>query len=221
MGSEISAVSADWTPDPILNSAESIATRWKARLLVGKRGGALGNVANALTALRYAPEWQGVLHFNESSLATVAKATPPFERTPAIPFDWAEEHDILTAAWLQHQAISVNKEIAGQALQVVAREHSFHPVRDYLDSLKWDGYQPTKRLADFVPWSRPIRLRAGRRLRSSSIAGVARYIVRASRWTHVPFSKGSKACRNPRPCGCSLATTFSVTISIIKGSFSK
>ena len=60
----MSAASADWTPDPIMNLAESIATRWKARLLVGKRGGTLGNVANALMALRYAPEWQGVLHFN-------------------------------------------------------------------------------------------------------------------------------------------------------------
>ncbi len=220
MGSEISAVSADWTPDPILNSAESIATRWKARLLVGKRGGALGNVANALTALRYAPEWQGVLHFNESSLATVAKATPPFERTPAIPFDWAEEHDILTAAWLQHQAISVNKEIAGQALQVVAREHSFHPVRDYLDSLKWDGISRLDAWLTLYLGADPsdyVRAVGSKFL----IAGVARYIVRASRWTHVPFSKGSKACRNPQPCGCSLATTFSVTISIIKGSFSK
>ena len=133
----MSAASADWTPDPIMNLAESIATRWKARLLVGKRGGTLGNVANALMALRYAPEWQGVLHFNESSVATVARAVPPFEHTPAVPFDWADEHDVLTAAWLQ--GISVNKEIAGQAVQVVAKEHSFHPIRDYLNALEWDG----------------------------------------------------------------------------------
>ncbi len=134
----MSAVSADWTPDPIMTSVESIATRWKARLLVSKRGGTLGNVANALTALRYAPEWEAVLHFNESSLATVAKAVPPFGPTPAVPFDWADEHDVLTSAWLQHQGISVNKEIAGQAVQVVAREHSYHPIRNYLNGLAWD-----------------------------------------------------------------------------------
>jgi len=138
MGSEMSAVSADWTPDPIKNSAESILAGWKARLLVGKRGGTLGNVANSLTALRYAPEWQGVLHFNESSFATVAKAMPPFECTPAMPFDWTDEHDVLTAAWLQHHGIPVSKEIASQAVQAVALEHPFHPIRDYLDSLIWD-----------------------------------------------------------------------------------
>jgi predicted P-loop ATPase len=46
---------------------------------------------------------------------------------------------VLTAAWLQHQGISANKEIAAQAVNAVAREHSFHPIREYLDSLRWDG----------------------------------------------------------------------------------
>lgn len=118
---------------------QSIETGWRTRLLVGKRGGPLAVVANALTALRYAPEWQGVLHFNESSLATIVKLAPPFENVPAVPFAWADEHDILTAAWLQHQGIGVGKEVAGQAVQAVAREHPFHPIRDYVDALVWDG----------------------------------------------------------------------------------
>jgi predicted P-loop ATPase len=132
---------SDWlppTPNPT-PATESIATGWRTRLLVGKQGGVLALVANALTALRYAPEWQGVLHYNESSLATVANTTPPFEHAPEVPFIWRDDHDVLTAAWLQNEGIFVNKEIAGQAVQTVAREHPFHPIRDYLDSLKWDG----------------------------------------------------------------------------------
>jgi predicted P-loop ATPase len=96
-------------------------------------------VANAIIALRNAPEWRGVLHFDESALATIVKRVPPWGKAFAIPFTWADEHDVLAAAWLQHQGISVNKEIAGQAVHAVAREHSFHPIRDYLNSLKWDG----------------------------------------------------------------------------------
>src|SRR5690242_9434292 len=129
----------EWLPPSPALQSESIARGWKARLLLGKMGGALPVVANALIALRHAPEWQGVLHFNESSLAAIAKLAPPFELPAAIPITWADEHDVLTAAWLQHQGISVNKEIAGQAVQAVAREHGFHPIRAYLDSLKWDG----------------------------------------------------------------------------------
>ena len=30
-------------------------------------------------------------------------------------------------------------EVAGQAIEAVAKEHSFHPVREYLDALIWDG----------------------------------------------------------------------------------
>jgi predicted P-loop ATPase len=137
----------DWIPSVQPQASSSITEGWKSRLLPGKRGGVLGNVANALTALRYAPEWQGILHFNESSFAIVAKRLPPFEHARRVPFDWADEHDVETAAWLQHQGISVNKEIAGQAVQTVAREHSFHPIRYYLDSLKWDGI---KRIDDWL-----------------------------------------------------------------------
>jgi predicted P-loop ATPase len=120
-------------------SSQSIAAGWKTRLLIGRRGAIQAGVANAIIALRHAPEWQGVLHFNLSSLAVVAKLTPPFVGALAVPFTWDDEHDVLTAAWLQHHNILVNKEIAGQAVHAVARQHSFHPIRDYLNSLKWDN----------------------------------------------------------------------------------
>jgi putative DNA primase/helicase len=130
--------SSDRLPPPANQTLGSIDKGWKARLIVGPRGAVRSVVANALIAFRHAPEWQGVLHFNESSLATIVRVAPPFWSAPGLPFTWADEHDVLAAAWLQHQGISVNKEIAGQAVHAVAREHSFHPVRAYLDSLKWD-----------------------------------------------------------------------------------
>src|SRR5262249_52108293 len=122
VGCKVSVKSSEWLPPPPnpALASESIETGWKARLLVGKRGGVLAVVANALTALRHAPEWQGVLHFNESSLATTVMASPPFQHAPTVPFAWTDEHDVLLAAWLQHQGISVNKEIAGQAAHVIA-----------------------------------------------------------------------------------------------------
>ncbi len=141
---EFNAAISAWMTNP---NAESIASGWRARLLMGKCGAIQANVANALIAIRHAPEWQGVLHFNESSLITVVKGPPPFESAPSVPFKWADEHDVLTAAWLQHQGISVHKEIAGQAVQTVSHEHAFHPIRDYLDSLKWDGI---KRIDDWL-----------------------------------------------------------------------
>jgi predicted P-loop ATPase len=123
--------------------AESIVEGWRARLIKSDRGKQLPVVSNALIALRYAPEWEGVLHFNESSLNTVAKKRPPWDDQRPVPFTWADVDDIRTAAWLQNNGIMATKETAGQAVQTVATEHPFHPTRDYLDSLKWDG---TKRI---------------------------------------------------------------------------
>lgn len=139
----MSAQDPEWLPSLPDQNPVSIGAGWKSRLLLSKRGLPLSVVANALTAFRYAPEWQGVLHFNESSLATIVKMPPPFQNAYALPFTWTDEHDVLAAAWLQHQDICVNRDVTAQAVYGVAREHPFHPVRDYLDSLTWDG---TKRI---------------------------------------------------------------------------
>ncbi len=143
----MSAKPDDWLPDQPIPAPESIGAGWKSRLLRGKRGGILGVVANVIIALRHAPEWQGVLRFNESSMATLAVMVPPFGTHKPRPFPWADEHDVLAAAWMQHQGIPVSREIVAQAVHAIANEHSFHPIRDYLDSLKWDG---TNRIDDWL-----------------------------------------------------------------------
>jgi hypothetical protein len=113
--------------------AKSIAKAWHTRLITSDRGKQFPVVANALIALRCAPEWQRVLHFDECSLNTVAKVRPPWADKRTLPLVWTDEDDIRVAEWLQHQGILATKETAGQAVQTVAREHPFHPIREYLD----------------------------------------------------------------------------------------
>jgi putative DNA primase/helicase len=127
-------------------SAPEAAKDWRERLLKNQRGNASACLENALVALERAAEWQDVLHFNESSLQVIAKSMPPWD-SRAVPFAWRDDDDVRTAAWMQRQGIMVGQEIAGQAIQTVAREHGFHPIRDYLNSLKWDG---TKRVEDWL-----------------------------------------------------------------------
>jgi len=55
-----------------------------------------------------------------------------------VPFPWRDEDDVRAAAWMQQQGIMVSKEIAAQAVQTVAREFPFHPIREYLTDLVWD-----------------------------------------------------------------------------------
>jgi predicted P-loop ATPase len=113
---------------------------WKEKLVVNKSGKPEAVVENARVALRECPQWAEVLCFNESTLATMAKIRPPFHpEKRTVPFAWTDNDDVLTAAWLQRHGILATPRTAGQAVQAVARERVFHPIRDYLNSLKWDG----------------------------------------------------------------------------------
>ncbi len=118
---------------------------WKKDLLRSKppmnhcEGRILPVLANAIAAFRHAPEWGGVLAFNEFSLGTVALKATPWGVVPK--GEWTDHEDRRAAEWLQKQGILVSVEIAGQAVQTAARDHAFHPVRTYLESLTWDGVE--------------------------------------------------------------------------------
>ena len=51
----------------------------KDKLLTNGQGAPKPILANAITALRYAPEWQDVLYFDEFSMATMVRHSPPWE----------------------------------------------------------------------------------------------------------------------------------------------
>ena len=120
-----------------INSLDFDRSDWRANLIVNKAGQPRALLANAITALREAPEWSGVLALNEFSLGTAALLAPPFGEGTIT--KWSDQEDRLTADWLQRKGICVSADVAAQAVQTVASEHSFHPVREYLDGLKWDG----------------------------------------------------------------------------------
>jgi predicted P-loop ATPase len=99
---------------------------------------------------------------------------PPFQRLDGK--NWTDNDDSLTSLWLQHRRVRVNSRLAAEAVQVIARENRFHPVRDYLRSIQWDQ-QP--RLHELLPkyfgaesteWTRAI----GERWLISAVARIER-----------------------------------------------
>jgi predicted P-loop ATPase len=112
----------------------AVRYEWRTDLIVTDKGKIKPVLANAITALRLAPEWAGVLSFDQFSLRVSAiKPTPWNYLGP-----WDEQADRLLADWLQHHGIMVSDSVAAAAAETVAHDRTFHPVREYLDSLKWD-----------------------------------------------------------------------------------
>ena len=89
-------------------------------------------------AIRTHPDWAGVLSFDQFRYKIILQSKPPFYCDRSFPCEWTDVDDINTAVWLQSKHIHAAPLTASQAVQIIARENSFHPVRDYLNALKWD-----------------------------------------------------------------------------------
>lgn len=125
------------TPGWLAGAEVAVGGDWKYRLIMNRSGNPVARLQNVLVALEHAPGWQGILFFDESALQVVAKASPPWDSRKA-PFRWRDDDDVRAAVWMQRQGIMVSKEIAGQAIQMRARQFPFHPIREYFSGLVWD-----------------------------------------------------------------------------------
>jgi len=118
--------------------------------MVDDKGRIVANLANAMVALRRAPEFSGLLRYDQMLAAPLlCGPTPVYGRASNHPLGAREEAwrerpvtDTDVSAiqeWLQLSSLSrIGKDTAHQAVDLAAQEKSFHPVRDYLNSLIWD-----------------------------------------------------------------------------------
>ena len=124
-------------PAPAANAGSA---SWRDGLLLNLNGTVKPVLANAITAFWHAPEWTGVLAYNEFAHFTVLQKSAPWTNPDAaFPADWTPNDDILATNWLHHQGIFLSADVTGQAIETVARDSPFHPVRAYLKNLVWDG----------------------------------------------------------------------------------
>ena len=114
---------------------------WTTGLMRFGSGALHGNLANACHALRNAPNLHLMLAHDVFAMKTMMVSAPPWEFEPQHFHQrtWSPHDDLLITEHLQAIGIPVKPQTAAQAVEVVARERSFHPVHNYLDSLEWDG----------------------------------------------------------------------------------
>lgn len=136
------------------HKGSSRASSWRGPLIrkPGRGGRPEPVVANILTVLTGHPLWKGRLGWNDFGQRIMILGPLPFMPDGvAIPIgglEWIDYHDIQTASWLQTETkMMVSPAVVSQGALAAAKENSFHPVRDYLLGLKWDG---TNRLDGFL-----------------------------------------------------------------------
>ena len=101
---------------------------------------AIANHSNAMTIIRYAAEWDGVLAYDELSENLVLLKPVPGTRTPKSTFRTRSVLDddfIRTVAWFNsHGFPNIGKDKVTDAVETVAKETVISPIRHYLEDLK-------------------------------------------------------------------------------------
>jgi predicted P-loop ATPase len=161
---------------------------WSDGLILDVDGTIVANLANLILFLRESPRWRGVLGFDEFNARVVIRKSPPWGReAPDSP--WTDHHDTLTRVWLQKEGINPSAGDVGRAVQAAARHYPFHPVRDYLRALNWDGVPrlDTWLVRHFHVEDSPYARAIGSRYLISAVARIYRPGCKAD---HTPVFEG-------------------------------
>jgi len=118
------------------HSDEDFAKLIETAVSAAKDGSPKANLNSALAMLRTSPEWKEVLAFNEFSLHVTTKKPAPWQIAAGC--DWSDYDDSRLTEWLQQHDVNVNTPVTAEAVQTLARQNSYHPVRQYLAGLEWD-----------------------------------------------------------------------------------
>ncbi len=113
---------------------------WFNRLRQDLAGTPERNEANVIIALNSDATFAGVLAFDDFAQEIVVRQPLPWDSaTGPFPRPWEDADEVRTAEWLQLRGVNVAPMVVGRAIGAVARDHRIHPVRDWLDHLRWDG----------------------------------------------------------------------------------
>jgi hypothetical protein len=111
-------------------------THWIRSCTKGTTGQPIANLDNAVTGLQ--SEYQGIFAYDEMRMVATMNGRPVTDR------DVIDLQKRFQRTGLR----KLGKDAMQDAITLIAHDSKFHPVRDYLDDLKWDG---TKRIARLFP----------------------------------------------------------------------
>jgi putative DNA primase/helicase len=133
-------------------------------LATDKNGDPRETMANVALGIREDEEWKNSIWFDEFGRRIRVRMRLPWEDGPGTPCDrdWTKEDLLATVEWIQRAGVQARKNVVLDAVERVAFDNKFHPLRDYLDSLKWDDQPRLDKWANYylgvedTPYARAV-----------------------------------------------------------------
>ncbi len=85
--------------------------------------------------------------FDEFTQTVLAMHPLPWDRNSTYPRQWTELDTIHCQLYVQALFVKPGKDTVHDAVAIIANRHKRHQVRDYLNSITWDGVQRLPQLA--------------------------------------------------------------------------
>lgn len=125
---------ADMDFDDITDEEEDFLEKLKR----DRRGTPESDVFNCLIVLKYDPALKGKIRLDEFAHRLVVIDDLPWRGKDETPY-WTDTDDACLRNYFATKYLIKGKGIIDDALQEVTQANKFHPVREYLTSLTWDG----------------------------------------------------------------------------------
>jgi putative DNA primase/helicase len=128
------------------NAENDVETPWREHAF-WKDGKLRECRENVFQILQHLPAWQGCLAMDDfANVIRIRKDTPIGQKVGEV---WDEDQDFKLGLWMA-QALRLFIKSSGmisEGVRATAKANAYHPVREWLDSLKWDE---TSRIDDWL-----------------------------------------------------------------------
>lgn len=187
------------------NSATISTEPWTEDAIRDEKGRVVANLANVMLVLRSVPSVADCFAYDAMMAApmlmralpaaSIENADELMEPRPVRDTDVSQLQE-----WLQHAGLPrVSKDTAHQAVDLRAQERAFHPVRDFLGGLAWDG---KPRLGSWLSFylgadATPYTAGIGRMF---LVAMVARIFDPGCKCDYMPVFEGPQGARKSTAC---------------------
>ena len=122
---------------------EDYSDDWKKQLEFSKKGQLQCTTSNVILILENDLAVAGKVKHNLFTEGDEVTGKLPWGKSSG---QWTDGDDANLRVWLEKKYGLVGKEKIADALTAVLTKHSYHPIRDYLNSLQWDGTPRLERL---------------------------------------------------------------------------
>ncbi len=130
-----------------LANPKMVGEDWKGKLKLDKDFTPVSTEENIRIILENDLEWDCVLGLNERTASPMFVGNPPWNLLGERAVQNTSASDLGKWLWDKYKMSNTPKASKLEALEAVAKDNPFDPVKDYLDALEWDGIERTGKLA--------------------------------------------------------------------------